>query len=161
ARDISQAQRVPFRRRLMSGSIIGVGIIGAIIGGAVLSQSGPSPADVSVFHPKPQAHLERLDGVTVNSANSVSYQDLLDYLGKALNVPVVVRWKAIGEVDGEIAPSKIVPFAVSNLSAREALSLLSEESTCPRDDQVDWRLQDGKLTIATTSYFDKVETTLV
>lgn len=158
ARRYDEARRLPRRRLLMNLSMFAVS--GALLAVGVVAVSRPDgDLRVSVFErPAPSAQNEALFQRHFDlNVREVALRDTFEFLGKAAGVPLSVSWASLGDV--AIEPDTPVTLVEPNTDLGTALHLLSDQLGAGAW-ALGYRVQDGRVRVATESYFDKQEVVL-
>lgn len=163
AREYRAAKRTPTRRTLMNLAVIGLAAGGLITGLAALTGNlRPQSVAVSVFQPPAQAAAVPKGTVRFEQAQEVPWSELFQFLGKSVNMPVFVHWSSLSSIgDPPIEEgSQVTLRFTGDLPLDRAVELINDDLNLNPDNRIDFRVRDGRLTFASTQFFDRQESTL-
>jgi hypothetical protein len=152
------ATRSPARRLVMNLSVFAVAGAALVTSVVALRAGGPDPK-APVVMPQPQARApEQVEKIKLTAGPNTTWADLIKQVGEKAGMPLEVRWRALGEMGYE--PGAAIHVEMKDQPLPGAFQFIAYENGQPGND-VDYRVIDGRLVIATTSYFDQQDTVLV
>jgi hypothetical protein len=159
ARRYHEARRLPRRRLLMNLSLLTV--TGAVVAVGVVAASRPDgEVRVSVFEAPAVAPAEN-DALARRfdvNYREVGLGDALQHLGELAGIPVTVAWASLE--DRGINADTPVTLADHAIDVPGALRQLSDQFAEGAAWRLGYRVQGGKVRVATEEYFDRREVML-
>lgn len=160
ARNLRAAARP---RRSMTMAMCTAVLAAGVALAAVVWQPGSHPAPVSVFEPSRAPEAAPAAGAKVAVREGGTWREFFDSAGAAAKLPVVVNWRAMGEMlgeDGELS-GRPVGAEFKDLTLPTAVAMVNDARGLRSVDRLDWRVVDGTLVFSSASFFDRQETVLV
>jgi hypothetical protein len=158
AHKLRTASRSPARRIVMNLTVFAVAGAALITSFVALRGGGaehPSPA----MMPQPAARApEQIEHIKLTLGPGATWGDLMKQLSDKAGMPAEIRWRALGEMG--LTPKSALGIEMKDQPLPGAFKFIADETGQPNND-VDYRVIDGRLVVATTAFFDQQETVLV
>ncbi|MBL8763213.1 MAG: hypothetical protein JNM07_02960 [Phycisphaerae bacterium] len=160
---LGAALAAPRRRRLVNIGMILVASVGLsfAVTGLVRQPRESTVEGVSVFQPPAAAHAADEKPVIIDA--NQTWSSVFTQAGKAASLPVQVLWNHLQSLRAELGPDGVagVEFRAPGMPLNAAIAFLNDALSLTEDDRIDYRVQNGTLVFASSSYFDRQESTLV
>lgn len=165
AREFRAARRTPTRRTIMNLAVIGIAA-GGLVTSLVALTGGlrPQSVPVSVFQPASQPPAAPNATVRFDKGqDDAAWPELFNFLAKPAGMPVFVHWPSLGAIsaDPPIEETSQVHLRLSGeMPLDRAVELINDDLGLDPENRIDYRVRDGRLLFASTSFFDRQETML-
>lgn len=166
AQRFNRAARPVARRRLMNLGLLAMMGVGVIGGAVALTGPREDRIAVAVFSPQATQEATRAVASPFDVPAGASWTQFFEAAGKSAGLTAIANWSALSALPGgNVTPKDNAFVTGAGLTLPEAVAAINEVlagmgDRIETDDRIDYRAEDGKLTFATVSYFDRKESVL-